>query len=245
MRFITSCCAFSTLMLISATSYGEGKPNNTPFRHLIESCYPPSKVNNINTLSTIAKIESNGNPLALHVNGYVIPRQPANIQEAQEAISWLSEHQYNFDVGLLQINSSNFTKLGVTGKDLIDPCKNVAASVSILTDCFKSATKSYSKDVLEHSVSCYNTGSLQRGFTNGYVERFKKATGLNDKSYKQKKLFIPALAGLSSSSSNSEKITFEEQSKKKKKSWGVDDIFSNDKGDVFASNKGDAFTSGR
>lgn len=236
MRFITCCCTFSVLILTSVSSYGEENLDSIPFQSLAKSCSPSSEITNINTLSALAKIESNGNPLALHVNGYVIPRQPTNVQEAQAAVAWLSEHQYNFDVGLLQINSGNFRKLGVIGRDLIDPCKNIAASASILTDCYKFATKTYSENALEHSISCYNTGSLQKGFANGYVEKFKKATGsISARAAKQKPLLIPALTG--SSSKASTEVALQEQPKQKKKKWGVDDVFASDNGDVFASGR--------
>lgn len=58
----------------------------------------------------------------------------------------------SFDVGLMQINSSNFSWLGMTTADALDPCKSIRAGAQVLT-----------------AYSRYNTGSPSRGIANGYA----------------------------------------------------------------------------
>jgi type IV secretion system protein VirB1 len=83
------------------------------------------------TLAAIAKTESGFETQAIHRNA-----------------------NGTIDYGLLQINSANFTWLGVTAESVMDACTNIRAGAAVLT-----------------AVSRYNTGDPQRGFTNGYVRK--------------------------------------------------------------------------
>jgi type IV secretion system protein VirB1 len=78
----------------------------------------------------IAQHESRLDPAAIHVN--------ANGSK---------------DIGLLQINTSNFAWLGLTAETALDPCTSMRAGATVLT-----------------AFSAYNTGSPTRGIANGYAQ---------------------------------------------------------------------------
>lgn len=127
------------------------------------------------TIGYLVAGESNNNPFAININhGAQLVRQPRSRDEAQATIYWLDRRGANYDVGLGQVNSTNFRRLGVTGESLLDPCTNLRASQAVLSDCYASAAKSVGQGqaALLRAMSCYNTGSQRRGFDNGYVGRF-------------------------------------------------------------------------
>jgi len=128
------------------------------------------------TVGYLVAGESSNNPYAINVNygGPQLVRQPRNLDEAQATVDWLERHGANFDVGLGQVNSANFRRLGLTGGALLDPCTNLRASQAVLADCYAMAAKAVGQGqkALLRAVSCYNTGSQRRGFENGYVRRF-------------------------------------------------------------------------
>jgi len=127
------------------------------------------------TVGYLVAGESNNNPFAINVNrGAQLVRQPRNRDEAQATIYWLDRRGANYDVGLGQVNSANFQKLGVTGESLLDPCTNLRASQAVLSGCYATAAKTVGQGqfALLRAMSCYNTGSQRRGFDNGYVGRF-------------------------------------------------------------------------
>ena len=76
-------------------------------------------------------------------------------------------------MGLAQINSNNLVGLGLSVDDIFKPCINLRASQTILKACYDSALKSYpaGQVALRHALSCYNTGSLINGISNGYVTK--------------------------------------------------------------------------
>jgi type IV secretion system protein VirB1 len=126
------------------------------------------------TMAAVVSHESRNNSLAVNVNGnYRLPRQPATQDEAVQTVRWLTASGFNFDVGLAQINSANFARLGLTGEALLDPCANLRASAVVLTGCYAQAVRSAGEgqEALRHALSCYNTGSQTRGFANGYVQK--------------------------------------------------------------------------
>jgi type IV secretion system protein VirB1 len=124
------------------------------------------------TMAYLVAHESNNNRLAINVNGnYHLPKQPQSETEAASMIRSLEARGKNFDVGYAQINSANFERLGMRGEDLLAPCNDLRASASVLTGCYAQAVRTLGEgqSALRHALSCYNTGSQTRGFTNGYV----------------------------------------------------------------------------
>ena len=132
------------------------------------------------TLAAIVKTESAFKPLAIGINGRAkLPRHPDTKEKAVATAKWLIANGYNIDLGLGQVNSANLRKTGLTIEDAFDPCRNLAASASILRWNYEAAKRQISNDqqALNAALSMYNTGSFTRGFNNGYVRRVQASAG--------------------------------------------------------------------
>ena len=69
-------------------------------------------------MPAIIKTESQNNPLAIGLNkGYKLKFQPKDPEQAKNWVEYLEKNDYNFDVGLAQINIKNIKKYGYTAKD--------------------------------------------------------------------------------------------------------------------------------
>ena len=104
------------------------------------------------TIVKIALVESRLEPFALHDNSDGRSYFPATRLEAFRLASALIAAGHRLDVGLTQINTANFPWLHLSLATALDPCMNIAASVTVLVG--------YSK---------YNTGSPSAGISNGYA----------------------------------------------------------------------------
>ncbi len=124
------------------------------------------------TLQAIVRVESKGNPLALGLNkGKRLQFQPQSSREAQKWVKYLEQNNYDFDIGLAQVNVKNAHKYGYTATDLLEPCTNLSISGNILRNNYANAlsqSKS-SAEALQKAISAYNTGNFHDGFKNGYV----------------------------------------------------------------------------
>lgn len=160
-------------MGIASAAYSS--PVSVEIEELATQCAPTV---DHKTLAYIVAHESSNRQYAINVN-YGSPqlaRQPRNRAETLTAIRSLEAAGINYDLGVAQINSSNFDKLGVTPEELLDPCKNLASGAGILTGCYQRASRRTSNEqlALRQALSCYNTGSFERGFANGYVQRIER-----------------------------------------------------------------------
>lgn len=138
---------------------------------LIQHCVP-----NIAqaAMTAIVQVESKGNPLAINLNkGYKLQFQPQSKAQAQKWIEYLNKHDYNFDIGLAQVNIKNVNKSDYKATDLLDPCTNLKLGSSILIKNYTTALPSSKSpdEAWQKAVSAYNTGNFHNGFTNGYVGR--------------------------------------------------------------------------
>lgn len=131
------------------------------------------------TATQIIQHESGGKPNAINVN--VIPgkprpsyKQPKNRMEAISQAKRFIKLGYSVDMGLMQINSKNLPRYGVTVEEIFDPCTNIRTGSRILYNAYQRTTKTTadSQTALLKALSIYNTGNMQRGFTNGYVARY-------------------------------------------------------------------------
>lgn len=138
------------------------------------------------TTDAVARVESGGNPLALHVNG-LRGRQPRaeTVAEAASIAESYIRRGFNVDLGVMQVNSRNLPALGLSTEQALDPCTNVRAGGLILAAGYARAVGIYGEGqpALRAALSAYNTGSLSRGFANGYVARYLEPGG------------VPAIAG--------------------------------------------------
>jgi type IV secretion system protein VirB1 len=138
---------------------------------LLQACAPTVAPS---TLARVIQVESQGNPLAIHVNGVALEQKPRNAAEAAALARRYIAAGYSVDLGLMQVNSRNLERLGLTVAAMLHPCENLAAGGQVLTDFFLSAAPRYRKPqaALQAALSAYNTGSFRRGFANGYVARY-------------------------------------------------------------------------
>jgi len=126
------------------------------------------------TLEALVLHESRAKAYAIGVNG---PKrrnyQPKNLESAVAIVQDLIAKGIDFDAGLGQINVRNWDWLGLTAETVFDPCTNLAAAQTVLSDCYSRASRSRSEEqlALRAALSCYNTGNFKRGFANGYVSK--------------------------------------------------------------------------
>jgi type IV secretion system protein VirB1 len=115
--------------------------------------------------------ESGGDDLSININRG--PRVRAgSVAEGAALVRRYMAQGYTVDVGLAQINSANFARLGVTVEQAFDPCTNLRLASSLLQEGYGLASRHYSGlDAISATYSLYNTGTLTRGFRNGYVGR--------------------------------------------------------------------------
>ncbi len=129
------------------------------------------------TLASIARTESAFEPLAINDNTTATSGVPASRDIAMQLAAKLLEAGHSVDIGIMQINSGNFQRLGLTLDAAFDPCKSIAAASTVLTGNFSGGGETHQgqQAALRVAISKYNTGDAQRGFDNGYVRKVETA----------------------------------------------------------------------
>ncbi|WP_066453101.1 lytic transglycosylase domain-containing protein [Castellaniella caeni] len=134
------------------------------------------------TLEALIRHESGARQYAIGVNrkGKALPQQPHDLEAASRAAEKLIAQGIDFDAGLGQINVRNWDWLGLTSTTVFDPCRNLAAAQTVLSDCYARALNSHrdQQQALRAALSCYNTGNFHRGFANGYVGKVLAQAGI-------------------------------------------------------------------
>jgi type IV secretion system protein VirB1 len=143
-------------------------------------------------IGQIANTESAFNIHAIGINGSnKLPRQPKNIDEAIATFNYLNEKKIAFGAGLMQIDSQHFKRLGweKEPEKAFDVCTNLSVGHNIFVECYnRAAKKGYELTLTNNQIqvshnpnsaytralSCYNTGGLNYGFQNGYVQKALK-----------------------------------------------------------------------
>jgi type IV secretion system protein VirB1 len=136
------------------------------------------------TARALVAVESGANPHAIGVVGGVLERQPRNLPEAMATAKALHAAGWNFSIGLAQINVRNLGRLGLSLESALEPCANLAAMQTILTECYErapsqrpSAAPPSEQRALRQALSCYYSGNFTTGFDRGYVRRVAQAAG--------------------------------------------------------------------
>ncbi|MBN8646411.1 MAG: lytic transglycosylase domain-containing protein [Caulobacterales bacterium] len=127
------------------------------------------------TVKAIIQVESAGNPYAIGVNyGGGNSRKPNNVSEAAQIARNLIAKGKNIDMGLMQINSANMLRLGLSPETIFDPCTNIRVGTKILSANYSQAVDIYGpgETALRAALSAYNTGSMVKGLRNGYVAKY-------------------------------------------------------------------------
>ena len=131
------------------------------------------------TLAAVARTESRFEPLVVGDNSTRRSYSGKSLEEAEATADRLMAAGDNLDLGLMQINSNNLKRLGLTVRGALDPCRSIASAASILTHNFLSAHGALdNQTALRNALSMYNTGNALRGYRNGYVGRVEAAAHL-------------------------------------------------------------------
>ncbi|MCQ9124679.1 lytic transglycosylase domain-containing protein [Rodentibacter caecimuris] len=153
------------------------------------------------TLLSLIGVESSRNPYAIAVvydkntpeEKRLNFKQPSTEQEAKNIISALNAEPViykSYSVGLMQVNSTNFKKYGITEANMFNACKNIEAGAGIFKSCYSEAQKNNpnknEQELLRIASSCYYSGNERRGFVkekNGssYVDRINATVAKNYK----------------------------------------------------------------
>lgn len=145
---------------------------------LLQACAPSVAPE---TMVAVIRVESEGDPFRIGVNsGGALRRQPGNAADAIATARGLLQRGANFDAGLMQINSANFARLGLTAETVFDPCTNLRAGARVLADNYSRARDAGHAYPLQAAISEYNTGSRVRGLSNGYVGRVYAAAAVGN-----------------------------------------------------------------
>lgn len=140
------------------------------------------------TLLSVVQVESRFEPLAIGVNG--LPRvtlAPTSVDDAVARAGQLIAAGRNLDLGLAQINSKNLAWLGLSLREVFEPCANLRAAARVLQDGYgrSDPERVGEQAALRTTLSYYNTGHPNRGVGNGYVGKVEAAAGR----------IVPALSG--------------------------------------------------
>jgi len=157
------------LMLIASTPAANAAVANQDFASLAKRCAPDIHPA---TLAALVRIESGFEPLLVGVNGNPHRQfRPQSVQEGVAQAQTLLKQGASIDVGIGQINSKNFKRLGLSVEDAFDACRNLAASSRLLSAAYQQfrAAGLDEASALDASLSTYNTGDGGVGITNGYV----------------------------------------------------------------------------
>jgi len=120
------------------------------------------------TLAAVAGAESGFNTLAIHDN---TTRQNETALDARGAVAIataLIAAGHSVDLGLMQIDSANLARLGLTVATAFDACSSVRAAGALLAQDYE-ANGQRPQAALLAALSRYNTGTAWQGFQNGYV----------------------------------------------------------------------------
>lgn len=204
------------------------------FPTLARQCAPDV---HISTLAAVVRHESAFDPLVIGVNSK--PHRsirPSSKHEAIREVRDLMAKGVDFDVGYGQINVRNWKWLGVTPETIFDPCTNLASAQRVLVDCYKRAAAVHGRgqNALYAAFSCYNTGNLTRGFSNGYVSKVLAGAGLP----------VPAIAQVPPRQKSKQPAHDETAvpPSAKKSDTSRQDAFNRAQADAFSSPRPDAFT---
>jgi type IV secretion system protein VirB1 len=178
--------AASLLPAFVCSSYLAAQANSrlpiATFNELAARCAPSAAPD---TLQAVALTESALHPFALSLNypatvaayndlnnqEVYLSRQPETLAEGIRWAHWFHSHGYTVSIGLMQINSENAARFGVTVRQLFDPCINVAIGARMLGEIYSTTQHSAKADVssLMSTFSAYNSGSFTTGLKNGYA----------------------------------------------------------------------------
>ena len=131
------------------------------------------------TLAAVARTESGFDPLAIHDNTTALDHHPTTREAAIALATELAViAHHSVDLGLMQINSANFPRLGLTVATAFDPCRNLASADRVLVAGYDASVSGDEQQALHRTLSRYNSGDPARGIANGYVAKVQASAAL-------------------------------------------------------------------
>ena len=139
------------------------------FHAIAEACAPAIHKD---TVLALVRVESGFNPYAIGVVGGRLSRQPRNLEEALTVVNQLEGNGFNYSLGLSQINKYNLPKLNLDIRKVFDPCTNLRAGQTILSECHSRAKARGmdGQEAVKAALSCYYSGNFTTGLKDGYVQ---------------------------------------------------------------------------
>lgn len=143
--------------------------DSASFHAIAEACAPAIHKD---TVSALVRVESGFNPYAIGVVGGRLSRQPTNLEEALTVVNQLEGNGFNYSLGLSQINKYNLPKLNLDIRKVFDPCTNLRAGQTILSECHSRAKAGGmdGQEAVKAALSCYYSGNFTTGLKDGYVQ---------------------------------------------------------------------------
>lgn len=126
------------------------------------------------TLAAFAQAESRLEPLAIGDNDTGRSYRLATVAEAVALASSLLAQRHSLDLGIMQVNSANLPRVGLTVETAFDPAQSIRAGAAILTEAYLRCRRGgdvAEQPALRCAASIYNTGREQAGILNGYQAR--------------------------------------------------------------------------
>jgi type IV secretion system protein VirB1 len=130
---------------------------------------------NTGTLLAFAYHESRLRPFAIHDDTTRQSSFPASAVDAVTLTHALLALGHSVDLGIMQVNSANFARTGLTVTTAFDPGESMRAGAMILTEAYRQCSRGHldpgqavQQAALRCAASVYNTGDEQAGIANGY-----------------------------------------------------------------------------
>lgn len=128
------------------------------------------------TVIAFAQAESALKPFSLYDNTAKKSYSPNSSAAAIEIARSLLALGHSIDAGLMQINSANFVRTGLTVETAFDPAQSVRAGAQVLVDAYQwCQERQPDANPLRCMASVYNTGRPTAGERNGYVGKIYAA----------------------------------------------------------------------
>lgn len=103
----------------------------------------------------------------------------SSVDEATEMAEALIARGHTVSLGLTQVNDRNLAGLGISIREVFEPCVNLSAGGKIITEFYGKAVRQFGAGprALRAAISAYNSGDWARGERDGYVNLVFKQRG--------------------------------------------------------------------
>src|ERR1700712_292407 len=127
------------------------------------------------TMASFAQYESGRDPNVIHDNTTGLGYRPETAAAAIAIAAPLLSQGHSLDLGIMQINSANMVRTGLTVATAFDPGQSIRAGAQIIGAAYEQClhgkvapTAAEEQSALRCTASVYNTGREQAGILNGY-----------------------------------------------------------------------------